>query len=123
MDLFIAYSLVMVFFYFGAVSIIITKLNFDEVLNKKVSWMLMLFYVVLIILITICFVDEFGLLITAIATVLFLILEFFINVTLIPDLKKKIRVLVLLLILQPVMFLSPLIFFAFYFLTHLNMGP
>ena len=123
MDLFIAYSLVMVFFYFGAVSIIITKLNFDEVLNKKVSWMLMLFYVVLIILITICFVDEFGLLITAIATVLFLILEFFINVTLIPDLKKKIRVLVLLLILQPVMFLSPLIFFAFYFLTNLNMGP
>ncbi|MFV5515192.1 hypothetical protein [Acinetobacter gerneri] len=89
MDLFIAYSLVMVFFYFGAVSIIITKLNFDEVLNKKVSWMLMLFYVVLIILITICFVDEFGLLITAIATVLFLILEFFINVTLIPDLKKE----------------------------------
>ncbi|WP_312967252.1 hypothetical protein [Acinetobacter gerneri] len=123
MDLFIAYSLVMVFFYFGAVSLIISKLNFDEVLNKKVSWMLMLFYVVLIILITICFVDEFGLLITAIATVLFLILEFFINVTLIPDLKKKIRVLVLLLILQPVMFLSPLIFFAFYFLTHLNMGP
>ena len=123
MDLFIAYSLVMVFFYFGAVSLIISKLNFDEVLNKKVSWMLMLFYVVLIILITICFVDEFGLLITAIATVLFLILEFFINVTLIPDLKKKIRVFVLLLILQPVMFLSPLIFFAFYFLTHLNMGP
>ncbi|MDV2439598.1 hypothetical protein QR665_08945 [Acinetobacter gerneri] len=123
MDLFIAYSLVMVFFYFGAVSIIITKLNFDEVLNKKVSWMLMLFYVVLIILITICFVNEFGLLITAIVTVLFLVLEFFINVTLIPDLKKKIGVLVLLLILQPVMILSPVIFLAFYYVSHLNMGP
>ncbi|MEN8280188.1 hypothetical protein [Acinetobacter gerneri] len=123
MDLVIAYSLVMVFFYFGAVSLIITKLNFDEVLYSKVSCTLMLFYVVLIIILVICFFDEFGLLITAIVTVLFLVLEFFINVTLIPDLKKKIGVLVLLLILQPVMILSPVIFLAFYYVSHLNMGP
>ncbi|MCH4243532.1 hypothetical protein [Acinetobacter gerneri] len=123
MDLVIAYSLLMLFFYFGAVSLIISKLNFDEVLYSKVSCTLMLFYVVLIIILVICFFDEFGLLITAIVTVLFLVLEFFINVTLIPDLKKKIGVLVLLLILQPVMILSPVIFLAFYYVSHLNMGP